>query len=118
LTAVPWKDQKVNFVVMTGNIATGIREVTNWLIIVNLRTDPCEKAPHESGDVYPRVCGQHTVVRANTAKGPTIPRDHPEIPISRGPESENAGNINYIRLKAAQALKQLQELNTLVVPTD
>ena len=41
----------------------------------------------------------------------------PKYPYQEG-QSLNAGNINYMSLKAAQALKQLQELNTLVVPTD
>jgi len=41
----------------------------------------------------------------------------PKYPYQEG-QNLNAGNINYMSLKAAQALKQLQELNTLVVPTD
>ena len=44
-----WNDWKVNFAVQNGNIATGMREVPGWPVIVNLRADPYEKVPLESG---------------------------------------------------------------------
>ena len=44
-----WNDWKVHFAVTNGNIATAVREVPGWPVIVNLRADPYEKAPHESG---------------------------------------------------------------------
>ena len=47
--AVRWNDWKVSFASVAGNIATGTRAVTNWPIIVNLRADPYEKMPIESG---------------------------------------------------------------------
>lgn len=34
---------------MEGNIATGDRKVTSWPFVVNLRADPYEKVPFESG---------------------------------------------------------------------
>jgi len=40
LNAVRWKDWKVNFAGIQGNIATGVRQATNWPIIVNLKADP------------------------------------------------------------------------------
>jgi arylsulfatase len=46
---VRWRDWKVNFANVSGNIATGSRTVSNWPIIVNLRADPYEKMPTESG---------------------------------------------------------------------
>lgn len=49
LSAVRWNDWKVSFAVVNGNIATGVRDVTGWPEIVNLRADPYEKAPRESG---------------------------------------------------------------------
>ena len=49
LNAVRWNDWKVHFAVSNGNIATAIRDVPGWPVIVNLRADPYEKAPHESG---------------------------------------------------------------------
>ena len=48
LNAVRWNDWKVHFAVTNGNIATAVREVPGWPVIVNLRADPYEKAPHES----------------------------------------------------------------------
>ena len=44
-----WNDWKVHFAVQNGNIATAVRDVPGWPVIVNLRADPYEKAPHESG---------------------------------------------------------------------
>jgi hypothetical protein len=44
-----WNDWKVHFAVQNGNTATSTRDVTGWPTIVNLRADPFEKAPHESG---------------------------------------------------------------------
>ena len=49
LNAVRWNDWKVHFAVTNGNIASATREVPGWPVIVNLRADPYEKAPHESG---------------------------------------------------------------------
>jgi arylsulfatase len=49
LNAVRWNDWKVHFAVTNGNIATAVRDVPGWPVIVNLRADPFEKAPHESG---------------------------------------------------------------------
>ena len=34
---------------MNGNIATATRDVPGWPVIINLRADPYEKTPHESG---------------------------------------------------------------------
>ena len=45
LNAVGWKDWKVNFAVVDGNIATGTCKVTGWPLIVNLKADPYEKMP-------------------------------------------------------------------------
>jgi arylsulfatase len=39
----------VSFAVTNGNIATGVRDVPGWPVLVNLRADPYEKAPRESG---------------------------------------------------------------------
>jgi len=49
LNAVRWNDWKVHFAVTKGNIASAIREVPGLPVLVNLRADPFEKAPHESG---------------------------------------------------------------------
>ena len=42
LNAIRWNDWKVHFAVTHGNIATAVREVPGWPVIVNLRADPYE----------------------------------------------------------------------------
>ena len=49
LNAVRWNDFKLNFATMEGNITDAARVTPNWPQIINLRADPFEKAPHESG---------------------------------------------------------------------
>jgi hypothetical protein len=39
---------KCSFATFQGNIATGVREIPNWPLIVNLRADPYEEMWHES----------------------------------------------------------------------
>ena len=43
LNAIRWNDWKVHFAVTNGNIATAIREVPGWPVIVNLRADPTKR---------------------------------------------------------------------------
>ncbi len=43
LNVVRWNDWKVHFAIFEGNIATGIRDVTNWPTIIDLRADPYEE---------------------------------------------------------------------------
>jgi arylsulfatase A-like enzyme len=49
LNAVRWNDWKVHFAVQWGNIANSTRDITGWPTIINLRADPYEEAPNESG---------------------------------------------------------------------
>ncbi|HEX9154791.1 MAG TPA: arylsulfatase, partial [Nitrospira sp.] len=58
LNGVRWNDWKVNFAGIDGNIATGVRKVTGWPILVNLRADPYEKMPFQSG-MYIRWYGDN-----------------------------------------------------------
>ena len=58
LNAVRWNDWKANFAGVDGNIATGTRKVTGWPILVNLRADPYEKMPFQSG-MYIRWYGDN-----------------------------------------------------------
>ena len=60
LNAVRWKDWKVNFAGVDGNIASGQRKVTGWPLIVNLRADPYEKMPVESGMYWRSYAEQDT----------------------------------------------------------
>lgn len=115
LNAVRWNDWKVSFAVVNGNIATGVRDVTGWPEIVNLRADPYEKAPRESA-MYMRWYADNIwlfIPVQQKLKGflSTIP----QYPFQEG-GSLSAGNINYNSLKAAAALKKLQEMESFAHP--
>ena len=82
---------------------------------MNLRADPYEKAPHESGMYirwYPDNIWLFVPVQQTL-------RDFlgtlPEFPFQEG-SSLNAANVNYTTLKAAAALKRLKELESLSPP--
>ena len=111
-----WNDWKVNFAGIDGNIATGTRKVTGWPLIVNLRADPYEKMPFESarcisaGTRTTSGCSCRCRRRSRGFFG-TIP----QYPFQEG-SSLNAAGINYQTLKAAAALKRLQELETIGNP--
>jgi arylsulfatase len=110
LNAIRTGDWKVHFATFRGNIATGVREVPSWPAIVNLRADPYEKAMHEADVGYLRWMGDNiwifipiqAAIRDFLA---TIPA----YPFQSG-ASLNASGINYQTLKAAEVLKQLENL--------
>ena len=110
LNAVRWKEWKVHFATIEGNIATGERVVPNWPVIINLHADPYEEM-HEEGNLgylrwyadnmwlFVPVQGQLRNFFA------TIP----DYPFQEG-SSLSAGNINYGSLKAMKAMNMLKEL--------
>jgi len=53
LNAIRYKNWKVHFATLEGNIASAVRVQTAWPKIINLRADPFERAPHES-ELYTR----------------------------------------------------------------
>jgi arylsulfatase len=118
LNAVRYEDWKINFAVITGNIATGVREVTGWPMIVNLRADPFEKMPHEGEMGYLRWYADNMwlfvpvqgVIKEFLA---TIPG----YPFQEG-STLNAAGINYQSLKAGAALKRLEEIETIARPNN
>ncbi len=118
LNAVRYEDWKINFAVINGNIATGVREVTGWPMIVNLRADPFEKMPHEGEMGYLRWYADNMwlfvpvqgVIKEFLA---TIP----DYPVQEG-SSLNAAGINYQTLKAGAALKRLEEMETIARPNN
>jgi arylsulfatase len=117
LDAIRYDDWKIMFAAINGNIATGTRDIPGWPIITNLRADPYERASHESG-MYIRWYADLLwtfVPIQNQLKSflSTIP----QYPFQEG-SSLNAAGINYNSLKAAQALKRLQEIETLSAPSN
>ena len=110
-----WNDWKVNFAIVEGNVATGTRKVTSWPLIVNLRADPYEKMPLES-QMYLRWYGDNLWLFVPVQQRikdflVTIP----QFPFQEG-GSLSASNINYGTLKAAAALKRLQDIESLSPP--
>jgi arylsulfatase A-like enzyme len=117
LNAVRWNDWKVNFAGVNGNIATGQRVVTGWPLIVNLRADPYEKMPFESGMYIRWYADNIWLFVPIQAKVKEFLMTLPQFPFQEG-ASLNAAGINYNTLKAAQALKRLQEIESLGSPTN
>ncbi len=115
LNAVRWNDWKVHFAVVNGNIATATRDVPGWPMIVHLKADPYEKMPYES-EMYMRWYGDNiwlfVPVQQQVKK---FLMTIPEFPFQEGGNLSAAG-INYGTLKAAAALKRLNELETLSAP--
>jgi arylsulfatase len=115
LNAVRWNDWKVHFAVTNGNIATAVREVTGWPTIVNLRADPYEKAPHESG-LYLRWYADNIWLFVPVQqKLKAFLTTLPAYPFQQG-SSLNAAGINYTSLQAMQAMKRLKELESIPAP--
>jgi arylsulfatase len=115
LNAIRWNDWKVSFAAENGNIATAVRDVPGWPILTNLRADPYERASSQSG-MYIRWYADNIwlfVPVQEKLKGfiATIP----EFPFQQG-SSLNAAGINYTSLQAMQAMKRLQELESLPAP--
>jgi arylsulfatase len=115
LNAVRWNDWKVHFAVTNGNIASATREVPNWPVIVNLRADPYEKAPHESGLYFRWYADNIWLFIPVQEKLKGFLTTLPEYPFQQGSRL-NAAGINYNSLQAMQALKRLKELESLSVP--
>ncbi len=117
LNAVRWNDWKVNFAVVDGNIATGTRKVTGWPLIVNLRADPYERMPLES-QMYMRWYADNLWLFVPVQqKLKEFLVTLPQFPFQEG-GSLSASNINYGTLKAAAALKRLQEIESLSPPSN
>ena len=117
MNAARWNDWKVSFAVINGNIATGTRDVPGWPVITNLRADPFENASHESG-MYIRWYAENIwlfVPVQNKLKAFLSTID--KYPFQQG-SSLNAAGVNYQTLKALEALKRLQELESIASPSN
>jgi arylsulfatase len=118
LNAIRVMNWKIHFATQVGNIATGIRSVPGWPVIVNLRADPYEKGPNEADLGYLRWYADNMWAFV-PAQGyikqflATIP----DFPFQEG-ASLNAAGINYNTLKTASAMKRLQELESLARPNN
>jgi hypothetical protein len=118
LNAVRYADWKVHFAQQPGNIATGVREITGWPAIVNLRADPYEKMMFEAEMGYLRWYADNMwifvpiqgVIKEFLA---TIP----DYPFQKG-SSLSAAGINYGLLERMDAMERLKQLETISRPNN
>jgi arylsulfatase len=112
LNAIRWNDWKLNFAVTHGNIATGVREVTSWAIIENLRMDPYERGLDEGGGATDFLARNIWLLVPIQAKIQEFFSDFDKFPYQAG-ASLNAGGINYGLLRQQDALSRLKDLERL-----
>ena len=102
---------------MNDKTATCTRDVPGWPEIVNLRADPYEKAPRESG-LYLRWYADNIWLFVPVQqKLKAFLETLPKFPFQQG-SSLNAAGINYDSLKAMDAMRRLRELETLPAPNN
>jgi arylsulfatase len=109
LNAVRWNDWKVHFATFEGDIATGVREVSNWPLLINLRADPYEEMWKESSMYIRWYADNMWLFVPIQAKLKEFFVTLPQYPFQEG-SSLNAAGINYNSLKAMKALKMLEKL--------
>jgi arylsulfatase len=117
LNAIRWKDWKANFAGEQGNVVTGVRQVTSWPLLVNLRADPYERMPFESM-MYLRWYADNIWLFVPIGqKIKEFLATIPQYPFQEG-SGMQAANINYMTLKAAQVLKRLEEIESIPDPNN
>jgi arylsulfatase len=109
LNAVRWTDWKVNFAVLEGNIVTGVRQVPGWPLIINLRADPYEKAPHESQMYLRWYADNMWLFVPIQQKVKEFFADFAQFPYQAG-SSLTVSNINYGTIRQQEALQRLQKM--------
>jgi arylsulfatase len=108
LNAIRYRDWKVNFASIDGNIATGTRKVTGWPLIINLKADPYEIMWKHGEMGYMRWYGDNMWIFVPIQQVVTeFFADYRDYPYQDG-TSLNAAGINYNTLKAAELMKKLQ----------
>ena len=117
LNAFRWNDWKIHFATQVGNITNAVREVPGWPVLINLRADPYEKAPHESG-MYLRWYADNMwlFVPIQEQIGAFL-KTIPGYPFQEGVDL-NAAGINYRSLKAMKILETLKKKGVFAMPTN
>ncbi|HKD99726.1 MAG TPA: arylsulfatase [Planctomycetota bacterium] len=112
LNAIRWNDWKLSFATARGNIATGVREVSAWALIANLRMDPYERGMEEGGGAIEFLARNIWLLVPIQQKIKDFFSDFEKFPHQDG-SSLNAGGINYGLLRQTEALQRLKQLETL-----
>jgi arylsulfatase A-like enzyme len=108
LNAVRYDDWKVNFAITEGAINTAYRKTPAWPTIVNLRADPFESAPHDSGMYvrwYADLLWIFVPIQGEVAKFAATLKEYP--PVTGGSLS---GGLSYRTVQIQQALDLLDSL--------
>jgi arylsulfatase len=115
LNAIRWNDWKLSFAQAKGNIATGVREVTAWALISNLRMDPYERGLEEGGGAIKFLAQNMWLIVPVQGKIKEFFSDFEQFPYQSG-SSLNAGGINYGLLRQQEAMKRLKEVERFTPP--
>ena len=118
LNAVRVDDWKIHFATIDGNIATGVRTVAGWPLLINLRADPYEMMWELGTMGYWRWYADNmwTFVPAQGYIKNFL-TTMTEYPFQKG-SSLNASGINYGTFERLQAFERLQQLETLSRPNN
>jgi len=116
LNAVRYEDWKIHFATTNGNIATGVRQVSSWPTIINLRADPYEKGPHEADMGYLRwyVDNMWLFVPVQGVIKEFLSTID-DYPFQTG-ASLNAAGINYNTLRAEEIMKRIENTEGFARP--
>src|SRR5262249_512913 len=99
---------RVNFAITEGAINTAYRKTPAWPIIVNLRADPFESAPHDSGMYirwYADLLWLFVPIQGEVAKFAATLKEYP--PVTGGSLS---GGLSYRTVQIQQALDMLNSV--------
>ncbi|MGO4396319.1 arylsulfatase [Variovorax sp. M-6] len=112
LNALRYRDWKVSFATQHGNIGTGVRTVSAWALLTNLRMDPYERGLEEGAGALDFLARQMWLLVPVQAEVKRFFSDFDQFPYQAG-SSLNTGNINYALLKAQDAFKRLKEVESI-----
>src|SRR5215813_10755019 len=112
LNALRWNDWKLSFATSKGNIATGVREVTAWAMITNLRMDPYERGLEEGGGAIDFLARNIWLIVPVQGKVKEFFSDFEQYPYQAG-NSLNAAGVNYGLLRQQEAMKRLKEVERM-----
>jgi len=98
-----------------GTFHSVLRNVPGWPVITNLRADPYERAASQSGMYIRWYADNIWLFVPVQEKLKNFLVTLPQYPFQQG-SSLNAANINYNSIQAMQAMKRLQQLETMSVP--
>lgn len=109
LNAIRWNDWKLHFSVMEGNLSTAVRQSPNWPQIINLRADPFEKAPHESGMYLRWMADNMWLFVPVQDVVSSFLKTLPDYPMQAG-HTMNPSSVSYQFLDLKSRVKQLDDL--------